>query len=159
MRTWVKVTIGAGVIVVLGVLALAGMGAYFVFRHLDTRSASELDARREFDAVRTRFGARPPLIEIVNPKAADIRVNRLAHPEGRRGETMHVLTWNAHDHEVFRTNVPVWLMRFSTLNILSQLGVAPSKFRLTVEDLKRYGPGIVVDYRPAAGNYVLIWLE
>lgn len=159
MRTWVKVAIGGGVLVVVGFIALAGTGAYLVFRHMDTQSATEADARREFDTVRARFAGRPPLIDIVNPKAADIRVNRVAHPDGRRGERLHVLTWNVDDGELLRTNVPVWLMRFSSVNIASQLGIAPSRFRLTVEDLKSYGPGIVVDYRPAAGSYVLIWME
>lgn len=159
MRTWVKVTIVGGAIVLIGFIALAGTGAYLVFRHMDTRGATEADARREFDAIRVRFVGRPPLIDIGSPKAADIRVNRLAHPEGRRGDTLHVLTWNAADGELLRTNVPLWLMRFSTVNVLSHLGIAPSRFRLTVEDLKRYGPGIVVDYRPAAGNHVLIWME
>lgn len=159
MRRWAKVTIVGGAIVLLGFIALAGTAGYLVFRHMDTRSATEADARRDFEAVRARFLVRPPLIEIVNPKAADIRVNRLAHPEGRRGNTLHVLTWSVDDGQLLRTHVPIWLMRFSTVNVLSHLGIAPSRFRLTVEDLKRYGPGIVVDYRPAAGDHVLIWME
>ena len=159
MRTWVKLTIAGGVVVVVAVLALAGTGAYFVFRHLDRHAATEMDARRAFDAIRARFQDRAPLVEIVDPKAADIRVNRLVHPGGRRGETMRVLSWNPHDRELLRADVPLWLTQFSSVNIFSQLGVMPSKFRLTVEDLRRYGPGIVADYRPAGGTLVLIWLE
>jgi hypothetical protein len=43
--------------------------------------------------------------------------------------------------------------------VLSHLGIAPEKFRLTAEDLARYGPGIVVDYRQPGSDQVLIWLE
>jgi hypothetical protein len=50
-------------------------------------------------------------------------------------------------------------MRFSTLNILSSLGVAPDQFRLTVVEIERYGPGLVVDYRRPAQTHVLIWVE
>jgi hypothetical protein len=46
-----------------------------------------------------------------------------------------------------RTDVAPWLMRFSTLNLASQLGIAPAKFRLTVSDVQRYGPGIVCRFR------------
>lgn len=159
MRTWVKVTIAGVVVAFVGIAALAGTGAYFVFRNLDTRSASEADTRRDFDAIRARFVGRPPLVEIVNLQTGDIRLNRLAHPDGRRVNTIHVLTWNADDGELFRTEVPLWLMRFSSVNVLSQLGVAPAKFRLTVEDVRRYGPGIVVDFSRPGQNHVLIWVE
>lgn len=159
MRTWVKVTIAGVAVAVVGFAALAGTGAYYVFRHMDTRSASEADTRREFGAIRTRFTGRPPLIEIINPQTADIRVNRLAHPDGRRVDTIHVLTWNVDDADLLRTDVPLWLMRFSSVNILSQLDVAPEKFRLTVEDVRRYGPGIVVDYGRPGRQHVLIWVE
>jgi hypothetical protein len=158
MRRWVKVTLGLGAVLVICVLALVGTGAYLFFRHLDTRTVGEADARKEFDVVRARFVGRPPLVEIANLKAADVRVNRLVHPEGRQGNTLHILTWER-DGRLLRADVPVWLMRFSSLNIASRLGLAPSKFSLTIDDLKRYGPGIVVDFRPPAGDQVLIWLE
>jgi hypothetical protein len=159
MRTWVKVTIAGVAVVVLGLAALAGMGAYFVLRHVDTRSANAVEAQREFDAVHAKFGARPPLIEVVDLAKADIRINRLTHPDGRRASTMHVLTWNADDDELFRTDAPVWLMRFSTLNVASQLGIAPEKFRLTVEDVQRYGPGIVIDFSRPGKIHALLWVD
>ncbi|HYN08998.1 MAG TPA: hypothetical protein VES67_16565 [Vicinamibacterales bacterium] len=158
MRTWVKVSLAGVALVVVGIAALAGTGAYFVLRNLDTRSATEAETLREFDVIRAKFGPRQPLVEIINPQSGDIRLNRLVHPEGRRATTLHVITWNV-DGEVLRTEVPVWLMRFSTLNVLSTLGVAPDKFSLTAEDVQRYGPGIVVDYRRPGQNHVLIWVE
>jgi hypothetical protein len=159
MRTWVKVTIAGVSIAVVALVALAVTGAYFVGRNLETRSATEADTLREFDAIRARFGARQPLLEIVDPQSADIRLHRTAHPEGRRASTIHVLSWNADDGESLTTEAPLWLMRFSSVNILSRLGVAPAKFRLTVEDVERYGPGIVVDYRRPGNSHVLIWVE
>lgn len=159
MRTWVKVTIGGAIIAVVGFLALAGTGAYFAFRHMETGPETEADAKREIEAVRTRFQGRPPLIEIVNPQAGDIRINRQVHPERRRGETIFVLSWDPDDGSKLRMDLPVWLVRFSSVNILSQLGIAPSKYRLTVDDLQQYGPGIVVDYRQPKGHHVLIWME
>jgi hypothetical protein len=45
------------------------------------------------------------------------------------------------------------------VNIASQLGIAPAKFRLTVSDIERYGPGIVVDYGSQGAFRVLVWVD
>src|SRR5262245_16013100 len=133
MRTWVKWTIG-GVVVVLACFAvLAGLGGYYFARHLDTGTAAEADTLKEFDAIRARFAGKTPLIEINDLRAADVRVNRTVDPNGRRAATLHIHTWSAEDNgERLKTDVPLWLMRFSSVNILSSLGLAPERFRLTV---------------------------
>lgn len=159
MRTWVKASIIGVSLVVLAFAALAGTGAYYVLRNLDTHSANEAAALGEFQAIRTRFGTRPPLIEVVDPRVADIRMNRPTEPDGRPVSTFHVLTWTAEDREVFKTAAPIWLLRFSSVNVLSQLRVAPERFRLTVQDIERYGPGVVVDYARPGKNRVLVWVD
>src|SRR6185503_869891 len=95
MRRWVKFSLAGLAVVALAFGALAGTGAYFVLRNLDTRSATEPETLREFDVIKARFGIRQPLVEIVNPKAGDIRINRLIHPEGRQATRLHVITWKA----------------------------------------------------------------
>jgi hypothetical protein len=113
----------------------------------------------EFDAIRSRFGTRPPLIEVVNLSAGDFRINRPAQPDGRPVSTFHILTWNADDSELFRTEAPIWLMRFSTINVLSHLGIAPERFRLTVQDIERYGPGVVLDHSRPGRSRALLWVD
>ena len=71
-----------------------------------------------------------------------------------------MLTWNRSEGgEKLQTDVPLWLMRFSSFNILSKLGVTPSKYRLVVHDIEVYGPGIVADYRRPGQSNVLIWAQ
>ena len=159
VRTWIKVTLGAGIVAAVAFIAIAGTGTYYFLRHLDTGSSTEADSRLGFDAIRARFPGRPPLIEIVNARSGDIRIERSAHPEGRRARTLHVLTWDPETGERLSTDVPVWLMKFSSLNAISRLGLAPDKFRLTAEDVARYGPGIVVDYRPTGQAHVMLWVD
>lgn len=60
---------------------------------------------------------------------------------------------------VMRARVPLWLMRFSSVNILSQLGLAPERFRLTADDLAAFGPGIVADYVKPGEISVIVWVE
>jgi len=159
MRTWIKVTLIVVVVAVVGFAVLAGTGAYYVMRHLETRTASEAAATPGFDAVRARFKDRSPMIEVGNLKGGDVKIQREPHPGGRRASTMHVMTWSPDDNQLTTTDIPLWLMRFSSLNILSHLGVAPERFRLTAEDVMRFGPGIVVDYKRPGENNVIIWVE
>ena len=159
MRTWVKVTLGGVALIALALVALAGTGAYFVFRHMDQRTGSEAEAIRAIDTVKARFGTRPPLIEINDPQRADIRINRPTDASLTRVGTMHVINWNRSTGELVQFEAPVWLLRFSTANIASQLGLTPEKFRLTVADIERYGPGIVVDYSVPNTTRVLVWVD
>jgi hypothetical protein len=126
---------------------------------MEKRAGSEAEAAQAIDAVKARFGTRPPLVEIVDPARGDIRIYRPAEPSRIGVDTIHIINWKSETREVSRTQVPLWLMRFSTVNILSQLGIAPAKFRLTVGDIEHYGPGIVVDYSARGAFRVLVWVE
>ena len=159
MRTWVKVTVGGAALVAAYIAALAGTAGYFVFRSLEKQSATEAVAAREIETIRTRFGARPPPIEIVDPRSVDVRINRTASTDAAPISTVHIVNWEAEDGEIIRTEVPLWLMRFSTLNVFSQLGITPAKIRLTVQDIQRYGPGVVVEYHQPGAVRVLVWVD
>jgi hypothetical protein len=130
-----------------------------VLRHLDTRSATEAETMREVEAVRARFAGRPPLVEVSSGRMEDIRVNKVQGADAKPVSTIHVISWKSADSEMVRTEVPLWLMRFSTVNLLSQLGVGPERLRLTVEDVERYGPGIVLDYGLPGADRVLVWVD
>jgi len=159
MQRWAKATIGVVVVIVAIVAALAGTGAYFVLRHLEKTTTGEAAADKEMDAVRTRYAPRPPLVEIVDPRSADIRINREQGPAPGAVSTVHIVNWKAENSELVRTEVPLWLMRFSSMNLLSKAGVTPARFRLTVDDIERYGPGIVTDYRSPGVFRILVWVD
>lgn len=159
MRTWVKATLGGVALIAVALVALAATGAYFVLRHMEKRAGSETEAVQAIDAVKARFGSRAPLVEIIDPQRADVRINRPVEASAPRVDTIHVINWKSDTGELIRTDVPLWLMRFSTLNIASQLGIAPEKFRLTVGDVERYGPGIVVDYGSQGTFRMLVWVD
>ena len=159
MRTWVKATLGGVALIVVALVALGATGAYFVLRHMEKRAGSESEAVKAIDTVKVRFGSRPPLIEIIDPQNAEIRINRPVEASTLRVDTIHVISWKNDPAELSRADVPLWLMRFSTVNIASQLGIAPEKFRLSVGDVERYGPGIVVDYGSPGGLHVLVWVD
>jgi hypothetical protein len=159
MRTWVKVTLGGVALIALALAALGATAAYFVLGHMETRAGGEVEAIKAIDAVKARFGSRPPLIEITDPRRADVRINRSADRSATRVATIHVINWKSETGELTSTELPLWLMRFSSVNILSQLGVAPARFRLTVEDVERDGPGVIVDYGARGASHTLVWVD
>jgi hypothetical protein len=159
MPTWLKAVLGILGVIAVFVLALGGTGAYFVFSNLDQRELPEAESVKAMEATRARFGQRPPLIEIANPKTMDVRVNRPDQASSTPVDTIHIINWKRENDEFMTTSIPLWLMRFSSVNILSQLGVAPARFRLTVEDIERYGPGIIVDYSVPGEFRLLLWVD
>jgi hypothetical protein len=159
MRTWVKATLGGIALAAVAFAALAGTGAYFVLRSIDKKTGSEPEAVQAIDAVKARFGPRPPLVEIADPRTADIRINRPGEASPVRVDTIHIINWKRDTGELTRFEVPLWLMRFSSVNVLSQMGIAPAKFRLTVNDIERYGPGIVVDYGSPGASRLVMWVD
>ena len=98
-----------------------GTGAFIVLRNLRiTRpAASTLDA--QFDEVRHRFPPRPPLIQIEDPLRVRVHVN---HPPDsaplQRLERFEILAWDAEEEKLVQTRAPIWMMRFSSLNLLSE---------------------------------------
>ena len=159
MRTWAKAAIGGIALIVVAFAVLSGTAAYMVFRHMEQRPGTESEAVQAIDAVKARFGTRPPLVEIADPRRGEIRINRPTDASPARVDTVHIINWKSEEREFLRTDVPLWLMKFSSVNILSQLGIAPEKFRLTVGDIERYGPGIIVDYGSPRASRVLVWVE
>lgn len=159
MPRWLKVVLGGLAVITVCVLAIGGTGAYFVFRNLEQRQVPEADSTKAMEAVKLRFGQRPPLVEISDPRKMDVRINRPDQPSDSRVDTIHILNWKSETGELMTTDLPLWLMRFSSINILSQLGIAPDRFRLTVEDIERYGPGIIVDYSVPEEFRLLLWVD
>ena len=159
MRTWHKATLGVLIAMLAIVAVLGGTAAYFVLGNLEKSITGEAEANNEMDAVRKRYAPRTPLLEIVDPRTGDIRINREQGPAAARVGTVHIINWKAEEGELMRTEVPLWLMRFSSVNLLSKLGVAPARFRLTVEDIQRYGPGIIADYRRPGAFRVVVWTD
>ena len=159
MRTWQKATLGLFIATMAILAVLGATGAYFIFRSMDKSVTGEAEANQEMDAVRKRYEPRAPLVEIVDPLTGDIRINREQTPGAGPVSIIHIMNWESKENELMRTEIPLWLMRFSSLNLFSKLGVAPARFRLTVDDVQRYGPGIVADYRSPGASRLLIWVD
>jgi len=144
----------------LALMIVGGIAGVIVWRNTTITISTDKDATAEFERVIARYPPRPPLVEIGNPSEMTVRVNRPPDSAPRRPvRTLQVLAWTGREEKLVRTSAPVWLMRLSLQNLASELGIPMGPLQLSVEDVERYGPGIVLDFKPPGGGRMLVWVQ
>jgi hypothetical protein len=163
VKTWVWIVVAVVVIGILGIIAMAGVGIYFFSRHIETRTESPAGAARAFEQVSSRFSDQKPLIEL-DEHGRYLRSNtdRQAAPGVRVPEALHVMAFDPDDGRIVRVDIPFWLLRLklrgSSIDFNGRR-MELEDLKLTVEDLERYGPALVVDHRARSGERVLVWAQ
>jgi hypothetical protein len=163
VKTWVWVILAALVACVVAVIAIAGAGFYFFTRHIQTHTVTAAAASRDFDAVKARFAGQKPLVEL-DRRGNFLRSNPERQPlqNGRVPEHLFVMAFDPDDGREVRIEIPYWLLRLKTggghidfngnrMNL--------EDLRLSVSDLERFGPTLIVDHSSAEGNRVLVWSQ
>jgi hypothetical protein len=74
---------------------------------------------------------------------------------------LHVLVWKASDNQLVNISVPFWVLRLGNqkMDFLNGHDVNFDQLHLSVADLERIGPALVLDYRQTSGERVLIWTQ
>jgi hypothetical protein len=163
MRTWVWIIVAIIVVGIMGMVAMAGLGFYFVSRHIDTHVATPATAAGDFESVRKQFREQKPLIEL-DERGNFVRAHtdRTPPPDMKRPEYLHVQAFDSGDERVVKMSIPFWLLRFKagagTID-LDGNRIDLEDMKLTVEDLERYGPTIIVDHTGRNGDRVLVWSQ
>ena len=159
-RNWVLIVFGVLVLLVfIGIGAIVAVTAWFQ-QNLETEVATEEGADSEFETVRQSFANRPPLLEIRDGKPAYTaeRTKNATSPSSVK--TLHVMVWDREEERLARFTVPFWLLRMKSGPIeLSAYGskLAGSGVDLRVEDIERFGPGVLLEHSADAGDRILIW--
>ena len=163
VKTWVWVVLGVIVACVVGVVAIAGAGFYFFTRHIETRTVSPAAAGKEFEEVKAQFVGQKPLVEL-DRHGTFVRSNpdRPAARNGRVPEELYVMAFDPDDGRVVRLKIPFWLLRLKThgSNInFNGRRMDLEDLKLSVADLERYGPTLIVDHTGVDGKRVLVWSQ
>ncbi len=163
VKTWVWVVLGVIVTCVVGVIAVAGAGFYFFTRHIETRTVTPATASREFEEVKAQFVGQKPLVEL-DRHGAFVRSNpeRPAPRNGRVPEELNVMAFDPDDGRVVRLKIPFWLLRLKTGggNIdFNGRRMDLEDLKLSVADLERFGPTLIVDHSGTDGKRVLVWSQ
>jgi hypothetical protein len=162
VKTWVWVVIGVVAAGILCVIALAAAGIWFVRTHINIQPTTVAAATSDFQTVRDRFATQAPLIEL-DDHGNFVHANT-DRPNGTtRPEALAIMAFDSRDERVVRMDIPFWLLRLkmrgTRINTGGNGNIDLAKLRLTVEDLERYGPTLIVDHRDADGSRVLVWTE
>lgn len=160
LKTWVWIVVGIAVCGVLLVIAMAGAGIYFASQHIKATHATATSAAAEFEAVRAKFAGQKPLIEL-DAHGDFLRANT-DRPGGTvRPERLHVLAFDPDDGDLVRITLPFWLLRMKMQGKVSfgGSGMDLEDLKLTVEDLDRYGPSLILDQKADGGDRVLVWSQ
>ena len=161
VKTWVWVVIGAAVLCILGLVAIAAAGFYFVSQHIETRPATAAAAASEFEAVKASFAGQKPLIELDrNGRFLRSHTDRPAPAHAAVPNDLHLLAFDPSDGRIVRFSIPFWLLRRRPRNATIDLNGSRmdlEDLRLTVEDLERYGPAVIVDHSAPDGERILVW--
>lgn len=167
VKTWVWVVVTLAALALVGFIALIAAGAYFVAREIDTKPASRASAEQEFDAERARFASEQPLIEIdEDDRAVRSTFDPNRPPAETKPEVMIVMAWDPQDERIVRVRLPFWLLhlgsrnrRGGSLNLGSNSRIDFERLSISVQDLERLGPALIVDHRSSHGERVLIWTQ
>jgi hypothetical protein len=154
---------GAVLVVIVGVAVVGGV-AWLVYQDsaVEESASTPEQASASFEGVRSRFTGQAPLVRIDAGGEPHVTPRAGASREGDGLDSLQVLVWEPRQGKVTRLQVPFWLVR---------LGGAASHMRingkehdlqqlhLTVEDVERAGPGLLLDHADDDGSHVLIWTE
>ncbi len=163
--TWISVLIAA--VIIVGILAVAAIGgvAYFIHRHVDTQFAGSESAAQQFQQARARFAGQQPLIEIQkNDRALLHREVIRASGTGSKLEVLRVIAYDNRAGKLVNVSIPFWLLRMmpsKNFSFLNDNGIDfdSERVHLTVDDLERRGPGLILDQADRRGSQVLVWSE
>ena len=163
LKTWVWVVVGIAGVGILCVVAMAAAGIYYFTQNIEARKASPIVAAREFDEVRARFKGQKPLIEL-DERGHFLKSNtdRPFPANVRRPEKLCVLAFDPDDEGLVKVTVPFWLLRLNVKGATVDFGNSNMRLedlKLTVQQLERFGPTLVLDQRNAGGDRVLVWSQ
>lgn len=163
VKTWVWVVVAIFAIGILGLIAMAAAGMYFFTRHIQMREASPVIAARSFDEVKGRFAKQKPLIELDEDGEflrSHLDRDRPANPPPI--DAMHVMVYDPDDGKVVSFSIPWWIMRLqkreSVIN-LNGRDMNLEDLKITIDDLERFGPTLIVDHKSPQGERVLVWSQ
>ena len=162
-KTWIWIILGVIGVGILFVVAMAAAGMYFVAQNIQTRTVSTQTAADEFETIRKQFAGQKALIEL-DERGDFLRSNtdRPAPANARRPEKLYVLAFDPDDGGLVRMSIPFWLLRMKSHGAtidFSGNSMDLEDLKLTIEDLERFGPSLILDQKNEGGDRVLVWSQ
>jgi hypothetical protein len=164
-RKGLWIALGSCGFLVLAAVAIVGVIAFSVLRHLDVSRVSAASAEREHARLRDRFTGQTPLLQIDKDHPENIEVHRAAERVSQGSITaLHIFAWNPRDGKVVKLDLPFWLLRLQSRSESVNWNwngeeLSFDNVRISIKDLERHGPGLILDFEGRGGQRVLLWSE
>jgi len=150
--------------IIAGVLVVGTIAAtlLFVRSRVTTEPVPQDEALAELAQARTRFAGQTPLIELASDDQPILHPPAAAAPQALHA--LRALVYDPARGTLSRMDLPGWVVRAISVGgrvRLANLGVTEASDtpqRLTLEDLERHGPGIVMDISRRR-RQILIWTD
>ena len=158
-RTWLAVVGAAAIIIGAIAVLVVGGGAYIIYTHTAAQFVDTAGADAQFGAARARFAGQEPLIEL---RGVDTPVlHRHESAPRREVVALHVLSYDTRTRKLVHADIPGWLLRVvsahGSIRLANLEMFDDDRDRITLEDLERHGPGLIVDAQ--GRSRVLVWTE
>jgi hypothetical protein len=144
-------------------VALAGAAALVMHQHVHTRFVPADQAAAELSSARAPAAGvnNRPMLEVSGQ--LQVLVRRDATRERRRFVALHWVDYDPLARKLVRADIPEWLLRIASADDrvrLANLDVVQKDNELiTLEDLERHGPGLILDVNVPQGRQVIVWIE
>lgn len=145
-----------------------GVAIGFGASHKEVTFTSDAMAEAELAQLRLRFSNQHPLVDMTTRAA---RAQPVQPTDGSPLRVFHTVIFDTRGHErLIRMSVPYWFARLyarhdgtfiwlGELTFLDDTEFDPEPIRLSLAQLERRGPGLVVDYRRPSGGQFISWIE
>src|SRR5258708_24777936 len=110
VKPWVWIVVGIVVCGILGVIAMAAAGLWFLKSHVDIRTTTVAAATEDFQAIRQRFAAQKPLIEL-DERGRFLRANTERPAGTERPQTLNIIAFEPREATVLRMQLQLCLLR------------------------------------------------
>ena len=150
------------------ILSAVTGAVWFLVRHWDTEPASASTANVEFDRVRARFAGQQPLVDMRSRRpSTEVKVSRVRAPL----QSFHTMIFDTRGSErLVHITVPYWFGRryarhsgkfvwLGELTFLDDTEFDPEEIQLSLDEVERHGPGLLVDYQHPTGGQFIAWIE
>jgi len=161
-KTLISIVVAGVIVVAVLAIAVVGGTAMFFYRHIDAKFTAQDAADQTFAQTRARFTGQQPLIEL--SRDDDPIVHHPTSATRHEVQALHALVYDEASGKLTHVDVPGWLLRLMSgggrLRIANMDAFGDDeRARLTLEDLERHGPGLIMDVKRRRGSQLLVWTE
>jgi hypothetical protein len=167
---WRSIVIGMTISAGLAAIAVAVSVGAFIYRHHDSKYVPQAAAEAEFERARRPFARQRPTVEVrdgadpvVSPRSASAM-----REHGAAAHTLHTLVFESRTGKLVRISLPFRVVRLMHPNGFTYLGgltfledteFDSDRVLLTLDDIERDEPTLVVDHRHPGGGRFLVWVD